>query len=357
MKNLLTNCLVVSLLVCAGLSCKLGGLIPGKTNYFEGDSAQKAAAAIREKIGKPFNTAEVFIDKDEFRVHAQDPNNPKNLDEYKYVAGFVTGPNPVKLNGMNENLEKSSFPYDEINFAAIPEFARQAIEQAGIEDGKIYRMTFQRGFALTETGAGSLGNARWHIEIKGTREDVSAAADPKGKLLGVDLSRTSRAKDYKVITKEELQKAQDALKNALGADTQVLEILIYETSVSWSIPNRQNPNVQDSYQYGINGLTNKELMKMPTIKTSIREDFSLSEINLPDAAVFVQKAKERTNMPDATVSVISIRRELISVTGKVFHTTYRVSLKKGVNEGGVEYDNNGNEIRVYRNGKIVSEKK
>ena len=28
-----------------------------------------------------------------------------------------------------------------------------------------------------------------------------------------------------------------------------------------------------------------------------------------------------------------------------------------MNESGVEYDNNGNEIRVYRNGKIVSENK
>lgn len=357
MKNLSVNCSVAALLIFVGLGCKLTGLLPGKGDFFKGDSAQKAAAAVKEKIGKPFNITEVFIDDDEFRVHAQDPNNPKNLDEYKYIAGFVTGPNPVKLNGMNENLEKSSFPFDEINFAAIPEFARQAIEQAGIEGGEIYRMTFQRGFAITDNAVGSLGSARWHIEIKGTREDVSAAADPKGKLLGVDLSRTSRAKDYKVITKDELQKAQDALKNALGADTKVLEIIIYETSLSWSIPNRQNLNVQDSYQYGINGLTNKELVKMPTIKTSIREDFSLSEINLPDAAAFVEKAKARTNMPDATVSLISIRREAVSVMSKVFQTTYRVSLKKGVNEGGVEYDNDGNEIRVYKNGKIVSEKK
>ncbi|MDQ3133140.1 MAG: hypothetical protein M3Q99_20620, partial [Acidobacteriota bacterium] len=83
----------------------------------------------------------------------------------------------------------------------------------------------------------------------------------------------------------------------------------------------------------------------------------LSEINLPDAAAFVEKARERTNMPDATVSLISIRRETVSVMSKVFQTTYRVSLKKGVNEGGVEYDNDGNEIRVYKNGKIVSEKK
>ena len=357
MKNLLANCLGAGLLVFVGLGCGRLDLVPGRTDYFTHDSAQKASAAIREKIGKPFNVAEIFIDRDEFKVHAQDPNNPKNLDEYKYVGGFITGPNPVKLNALNENLDKSVFPFDEINFAAIPELARQAVEEAGIEGGQIYRMTFQRGFALTETGAGSLGNARWHIEIKGAREDVTAAADSKGKLLGVDLSRTSRAADYKVITKDELGKAQDALRNVLGENAKVLEIIIYEKYLMCSVPNPQNPNVQDSYQYGINGLTNKELIKMPTIKTSIREDFILSDINLPDAAAYVEKAKERANMPDAAVSLISISRETVSVTSKVFQTTYRVSLKKGVNESGVEYDNNGNEIRVYRNGKIVSENK
>src|SRR6186713_1224960 len=151
---------------CSGLK----NMLPKKGQYFEGDGAQKAAQAIKEKIGKPFKVIEIFIDDDEFRVQAQDPNNLKNVDEYKYVAGFVSGPNPVKLNGMNEDVEKSSFPFDEIDFSAIPKFTKDAIDKSGIEGAKIYRLTFQRGFALTDTGAGALGNPRWSIEINGTRE-------------------------------------------------------------------------------------------------------------------------------------------------------------------------------------------
>ncbi len=358
MKNLITLCCTVSLLMCVGSGCRRLGLIPGGKSYFEDGSAQKAAAAIRGEIGKPFNVTEVFIDYNgEFRVKAQDPNNPKNLDEYKYVGGFVTGPNPVKIGAINDNLEKTGFPFDEINFAAIPEFAREAIGKSGIEGANIYRMTFQRGFAISENDAGSLGKGRWLIEIKGTRENITATASPDGKLLGVDLSHTSRAADYKLITKEELEKAQNALKNALGAERKILDITIYEKNLGVSAPNPQNPNVQDSYQFGINGLTNKEFVKMMTIKFPTQEDFTLNDLNLPDAVAFIEKAKTRIAIPDAAISYIIIKREKNSITSKVFHITWSVYFQKGVNSGWVSYYNDGNEVRVYKNGEIISEKK
>ncbi len=352
MKNNWTSISVLLVLISVGLGCKTLGRL-GKTEFFTGDDAKVAAEAVKEKIGKSFNVTEVFIDGDEFRVHAQDPYNPKNLDEYKYVAGIVTGPNPVKLNAMNENLEKSSFPFDDINFAAIPEFAGKAIEQSGVEGAYVYRMTFQRGFALTETDAGSFGNARWLIEIKGTREDVTAAASPDGKLLGVDLSRTSRAADYKVITPEELQKAQTALRNFLGENANVSEIVIYEKYLMCKTANRENPSVEDSYQFGINGLTKQGLVQVPKIKTQLNEDFSLSDINLPDAAKYIEQAKQRVEMPDASLTSFSIRRTAKSVMDKTFYTEWGVSLKKGSNEGSVYYDNDGKVKLVRKNGKTI----
>lgn len=357
MKNLMTSCLAVALLVCVGLACKLTGLIPGKSDYFQGDSAQKAAAAIREKIGKPFNVNEVFIDKSEFRVHAQDPENPKNLDEYKYIGGFVTGPNPVKLDGMSENLEKSTFPFDEINFAAIPEFTNQAIEKSGIEGAKIYRLTFQRGFAIKDNDAGGLGNAYWKIEIEGERENTSAVANPQGKFLGVDLSQTSKAKNYQLLTTEELGKAQDELKKVLGANTQISEIVLYENILGCSTPNPQNPGVQDSYQFGINGVTNKGLVKLPTMSLPNRQNFSFSDFKLADAVTFIEKTRQRLEMPEAKVSAITIRRENWSTNKNAFQIIWGVGLKKGVTEGNVNYDNDGNEIFVYKNGKVVFAKK
>lgn len=359
MKNLITMLGTVSLFMCVGLGCGRLDWIPDEERYFEDDSAQKAAVAIREKIGKPFNVTEVFIDdKGEFRVQAQDPDNPKNLDEYKYVSGFVMGPNPVKLNGMNENLEKSAFPFDNINFAAIPEFAREAIGKSGIEDPKIYRMTFQRGFAMTETGLGSLGSAYWKIEITGKRENVTATADPNGKLLGVDLSSTSQARDYHLLTKEKLQKAQDELKNVISADRQVSKIALDDKILSCKIVNQENPEVRDLYQYGINGITKKELSKILTIEIpGLSSTYLLSDVNLTDAVTLVEKAKTRVNMPDAAIGYIIIEKKKSNFGNKDFQIIWEIFLKKGVSDASVEYDNDGREVRASKNGKIVSEDK
>lgn len=357
MKKMTANCSALVVLMGVVLGCGRLGALSDRRSFFESDKAQTAAKAIREKIGKPFNVTEVFIEKTEFRVQAQDPNNPKNLDEYKYIGGFISGPTPVKLNALNNDLSKSSFPFDEINFAAIPEFSREAIEKSGISDAQIYRMTFQRGFAIKDNDAGSLGAASWHIEIKGSREDVTATAAPNGKLLGVDFSRTDRAKNYKIITAEELQKAQDTIKKNLGANIKVSEVVIYENVLGFKTANPQNKSIEDTYNYDINGLIKKGLVQMPKINSPFKEDFSIGDINLADAAKYLEKAKQRLEMPDGVVSSLSVRRETKSVMDKTFRIVWSVNLTKDVNEGSVYYDNDGNEISVRKNGETIFEEK
>jgi hypothetical protein len=338
---------------CGGLK----NILPKKGQYFEGDTAQTAAQAIADEIGKPFKVVEVFITENEFRVKAQDPNNLKNVDEYKYAAGFVVGPNPVQLGGMVDNAEKSSFPFDEVDFTAIPKFCEEALARADIEGGKIYRLTFQRGFALTDDGAGALGNARWHIEIKGARENVTAAADPKGNLLGVDLSRTSKAAEYKLLTEAELNKAQDLVKKTIGANTQLIEMTFYDKFFMLKVPNAENPRVSDEYKYDINGISRSGLVKIPNIQLPGSANYSISDVDFANAARFFEKAKERVGMPNASLGSLSVRRRSSPFDKKGFRTQWHVSLKSGVNEGSVDYDNDGNEIRVRKNGETVAEEK
>src|SRR5215212_5807173 len=103
MKRIFTNshknspglCLLILALLMLG--CNLGRLAKLNANYFESDAAQTAAEAIKEKIGKHFRDFEITVTPGECTLQAQDPNNPRNLDLYKYAAGFVVGPTRVQV--------------------------------------------------------------------------------------------------------------------------------------------------------------------------------------------------------------------------------------------------------------------
>jgi hypothetical protein len=264
----------------------------------------------------------------------------------------------VKLNALNDNLEKSSFPIDEINFAAVPQMIADALKQTGIEGGKVDKLTFQRGFAIDGNDAGALGNARWHIEITGTRENASAAANPQGKIIGVDLSRTSRGANYHVTTKEELQKAQDAMKEFLSADSKIYEIVVYEKYLMFSTPSAKNPKMMDGYKFDLNGLTKGGLSGLggTPVTMTFRELFSISDVNLTDIADYIEKTKKRLELPNAAVSSISVRREQKGVYNKEFRIIINIGLKGGGDEGSVSYNNAGGaETTVRKNGKFILE--
>lgn len=341
-------------LIFISLACSR--LTAFKANLFEGNNAEKAVTEIKNKIGKPFKVTEIMIEQNQLRIHAQDPNNLQNLDEYKYIAGFISGPTPVKLNALNDNLEKSSFPIDEINFAAIPQMIEDALKQTAVEGGKVSKLTFQRGFAIVENDAGSLGSARWSIEIVGTRENASAYANPKGKITGVNLSQTSRGANYKATTREELERAQTALRDAFGANAKVEKIVVYEKYVFVTMINTKNPKAGDSYKYDLNGLTKSGFVESMVFGV-FNEPFALGDVDLTKVPDFIEKTKSRTGLANGLISSISIRRETVSVTDKAFYTNLDVSLQSGANKGSVNYDfATGEEIRVYKNGEIVSKR-
>lgn len=352
MKNLFNYKIAIFLLIAVSLGCRT---FAEQGTYLEGENAKNAVEKVKGKIGKSFKVAEIMIEENEIRMQVQDPDNPKNLDEYRIVNDIVSGPNPVRLNTMQRDLENSTFPFEQINFDAIPGFTREALEKSKIEGAKVSRLTFRRAFSMRENDMGAFGSAYWQIQIEGTRESVSAAAGPDGKLLGVDLSRTTQAAEYKAITPQELQKAQDALKTQLRAETIVTRIVIDESSVVCSFESPENPQLESSLQFGINGLTKTKRDSFPKRGTRIFENFSLNDVKLTEAPDFLAKARQRIEMPDAVLTSIKVLRKKDS--DKESRIMWQIDFKKGVNEATVVYNNQGQEIRFSKNGQTIFEEK
>ncbi|CAN5344106.1 hypothetical protein BH10ACI1_BH10ACI1_09660 [soil metagenome] len=325
------------IILCVFFSTALGCrtvLRQFQSDFLSGNSAQTAAQAVKSKIGSSFKVQEVEITANEFKMKVEDPNNPQNIDEYTYLGFFVSDPQPVQRDAMTKSRDK--LPFDQIDFTLIPQIVQKALDKTQIEGGKVKRMTLQAHDGQT---------LRWFVEIQGTRESASAFADIAGNITSTDMSQTSKAANYKILSETELNKAANAIKTKFGETAQFQKLTISETSVGVEVINPQNSKVVDAYTYGIDGLKKSVLPQLPA--NTMNEPFSFNTINLTDAVGLAQKAKERLSMPNGQVFSIAIEQQRDFVENKS-QRTWAVWIKQGVSQGTVKYDSKLNEISIKK---------
>lgn len=131
----------LGLLGLSVLACKFAGLPSAKMNMFEGTNAKDGAAKIKAKLGVDnVKVSRIEIHEDGMEVVVQDPNKPKNFDEYTYSKGVLTGPKPVEALVLgNEEFtadKRRLFSLDEANLGAVSEVCRKAMDKAQVEGGK-----------------------------------------------------------------------------------------------------------------------------------------------------------------------------------------------------------------------------
>lgn len=188
MRNLISIFTATAILVAIGLGCSKLAL-PSKVNIFESDNAVKAAAKIKEKIGADkVRVIRAEIRKDKMVLTVQSPTNPKNIDNYTFSNGSVTGPEPEKAFSFGDH-EMTADKYvsteiGEIGFAAIPETIKQAIYDSKVENGDVDLISMEPDLPK----GGTIGDTplvfMWRIFVDGPRGRKSLWADKDGKLNG-----------------------------------------------------------------------------------------------------------------------------------------------------------------------------
>ncbi len=321
--------IVLLILLSTTLGCRLITNLmikQSQNDFFEGDSAQKAANAVKSKVGFPCKVQEVEITENSFKMKIEAPGNSQNVDEYTYLGSFVAGPEPVQLNGFTRTLDK--LPFDEIDFAVIPQIVKNALEKMQIEDGVVTKMRF--GTTHFENKFG------WDVQIQGTRESASAQADITGNIVSVNLSQTNRAANYKVLNETELTKATDAIKAKFGENAQVDKISIRGNSISLKVINPENSKMYDAYEFGVSGLQKSPPPPLPA-DIAVKQ-FAFNRVNLLDAVNLAQKTKEKLAMTDGQVSYITIGYGNNPEIRESNQLIWTVAIEKGINSGYVEYD-------------------
>jgi Sec-independent protein translocase protein TatA len=138
-KRIFTSIITIAVLVLVVLGCKS---LPGATmNMFEGTNAQDGAAKVKAKLGvENVKVSRMEIHEDRMSIVVQDPNKPKNFDEYTYEKGSLSGPKPVQamtLGNQEFTADKSRlFDLSEVNLGLVPDVCRKAVEKSQVEEGK-----------------------------------------------------------------------------------------------------------------------------------------------------------------------------------------------------------------------------
>ncbi|HEX8142664.1 MAG TPA: hypothetical protein VF553_08720 [Pyrinomonadaceae bacterium] len=313
----LTSLLALLLTACFLLACSLTKMLT-QSDMFEGTAMVDAAAAFKKKLGGPIKALSLEIEKDSVTLRAQDPNNREHVDEYKYVKGFVTGPNPVQLNSLERNLDNTLFDLDTVNLEATPELAKAAVSRTNLEGGKVTKMVIERSLGMSAGSLVKSGELQWTVSVEGSRESASVIANAKGEVKGVDLSQTSRAANVNFYEGNAMQEAAPKIKEGFGGRVRVLELIVYEKYVWFKAQDPQKPDEYNQYKYDINGLTRSGALGDAQMRMTLGpgsqklkpEDFlfDLDEVDFSKTAELGETALEKLQINNGHIALMKISR-------------------------------------------------
>ena len=347
--------LAVFLLISGFLACRFYKGPPNKSAMFEGSAMSDAATAFKKKLGGPFKALDVQIKPDSVILRAQDPKQPTNVDEYQYSAFLhsVSGPRPVELSSLENNLDNTLFDFDSVNWATTESLANEAIKRTHIDGGKIEKITVERGLAIGNlvTKSGSLG---WTIEVNNSREHATAYADPQGKITKLDLSHTARAANFNLLTTEALREAVSQIDSNFGGHALVMDIGLRDKALYFKAQDANTKEI-NQYSYDINGITPDVIMDLEATDQDVRKIqrghkveevlFELDSIKLEQAPELGQRALQRVGLENARIDSIHVKREEQVQTKKLL-TFWQIDCQAHRKWGTVFYDMTGKELGV-----------
>ena len=127
-------------------------------------------AAFKAKVPAGLLITELNLNPTSASWQTSDPKHKDTFDDYNYVNGKVSEPEPVQVFSVNC---KKGFSIDEADFTAVPGMIKDAAARLNLEDGEVTHANLSRGVFCKEP--------RWIIFVDGKRKDGMVEYDPKGK--------------------------------------------------------------------------------------------------------------------------------------------------------------------------------
>jgi hypothetical protein len=311
---------IIALLGC--LVMLTGWRVGPPLTFFEEEGAiARAVETLRAKGGFE-RVLSIDIGGGSVTIEAQDPFNNRHVNrwtltrEHFYSLNWdeTNGPEPVALNLINPDLDSNLFDIKQVDFSAAESLMTEALAQAALEDSaSIERMRIERQIFLLPKSAS--GDVRWSVGVRSDREHARVLADAKGRVVGLDLAGTNRARTFNLLASlEKVPKAAHAFAEAVGAEPVLVEVRIashgmsFETNIQEKSGLLASLKQRQTFSWNLNGLTRN----MGSIDTSAYfgadPAFSIWDVDWSAAGKLVAEAKEQLQMPDGVVDDIEIEK-------------------------------------------------
>lgn len=302
--------------------CRLGDPV----SFFAEDRAvEQAVALLKERVGGgKVRALGITVDPYQVALKAQDPKDKRQVNEWRVarvsLAGVnwerQIGPDLVKLDLVNPNLEDNLFDLDFVDIPATDRLIRAALERAKVEGAaRVSRMEIVRQAYIIPAPAS--GPVRWSVSVTSDRESAQVFADSKGAIIRADLTNTNRAKTLDLL--QELDQAAEAgraFRTALGEGPVLLKVNVSSKSVGFET-NRVDRSyplalsgglfAREVYAWNLNGLSRAigSVNADVAMGQAPLAAFGAEEIDWSVLLPLVAAAKEQLGMPKGRVTDIA----------------------------------------------------
>jgi hypothetical protein len=143
-------------------------------------TALKAALArLTEPRTLPIRALALRFYPDRVLLQLQDPAQPLSVQQYRFKAGEVLGPTPVRLTGPGE-LKDNLFPLKYADLEVIPRLVKQAERRAALPEARAVGVTLARNLPASM-------DIRFVVQVESAGGSRSISARKDGKIIAVEV--------------------------------------------------------------------------------------------------------------------------------------------------------------------------
>ena len=330
-----------------------------QVNLFEGTAAQDAMTELSKRIGHPARALNVDITPLSLTVRVQDPAQPSHIDEYSleheywsysyyhYHRVNLTGPKPVQLTLINENLEENLFDLSDVNIAGVAETSKSAVNRTALEGGAVASIHIQRHLFLIPSAR--CGDVEWEIHVKSDREYANAYADVKGRINRLNLDGTNRAKNLNLFADvKELQNIIGMMREVFGSTPGILKLHLNRNFLGFDARDPQRPKRLMSFTANLNGV----LMGLDAFKggpgaPQLPNDrfFAVDDVDWSRIPEILKQAQLKLEIPKGRLYLVTLEKPVFGGSAQPLRWTVEIRDDEGEN-GEVEFDPRGAVMQV-----------